>query len=350
MKPAEIEEFDLPQPEADAPSRGEFPHVKVHPAAALFPMMTDAELDALAKDIEANGLKHPIVIWTPGNWDDACQLTYGKRPRKRTDIGRTGVDWYVLDGRNRLAALERLGQVKFAADGWPRWCDYGEEGDYGEGDAAILSASDVPDPFAYVISANAHRRHLTAERKSELIEAVIKAKPQASNREIARQTNSDHKTVANKRTKLEARGEIPHVEKRTDSKGRQQPANRKAQLVESQRHADEKIAAAQRDIADAEEAKRRADEELSAQPPQPDNDNAPAVETVANDPTCYTGVVGYAEPPHKERAREIVAGLNQNGRNIWRKVLKQLGDIPPAMILAALDEVEAAAAPEAVAS
>src|SRR6476646_7445682 len=39
---------------------------KVHPAADVFPMMSDEELDALAKDIEENGLREPIKIMRVG--------------------------------------------------------------------------------------------------------------------------------------------------------------------------------------------------------------------------------------------------------------------------------------------
>jgi len=39
--------------------------IKVHPAADLFPMMSDAELDALAKDIAEHGMHQGIVLWTP---------------------------------------------------------------------------------------------------------------------------------------------------------------------------------------------------------------------------------------------------------------------------------------------
>ena len=54
---------------------------KVHPAADLFPMMEAEELDRLGADIKANGLRKKIAV---------CQLE-------------------ILDGRNRLEAMERFG-------------------------------------------------------------------------------------------------------------------------------------------------------------------------------------------------------------------------------------------------
>ena len=51
-------------------------------------------------------------------------------------------------------------------------------------------------PYAYVTSANIHRRHLTAEQKRELIAKLIEADPTKSNRQIAKTVKVDHKTVA----------------------------------------------------------------------------------------------------------------------------------------------------------
>jgi hypothetical protein len=66
-------------------------YLPIHPAAELFPRMTDAELDEIAKDIKKRGLQQPIVLWSPGYEED------GKNDRPR----------YVLDGINRLDACER---------------------------------------------------------------------------------------------------------------------------------------------------------------------------------------------------------------------------------------------------
>ena len=54
----------------------------VHPAAAIWPMLTDDELDSMAADIKANGLQTAIVLDAEGR---------------------------VLDGRNRLEACRRAG-------------------------------------------------------------------------------------------------------------------------------------------------------------------------------------------------------------------------------------------------
>src|SRR5215208_5261684 len=73
-------------------------HIKVHPAADLFPMMSDDELDALGKDIRDNGLRHPIIIYL-----DRI------KPERRKDSYPATDEMVVLDGRNRLSAMERVG-------------------------------------------------------------------------------------------------------------------------------------------------------------------------------------------------------------------------------------------------
>ena len=75
------------------------------------------------------------------------------------------------------------------------------------------------DPYAVVISANIHRRRLTADQKRELIANVLKAKPELSDRAIAKQVKADHKTVAKVRAKKKPNGELPHKD-RTEASGR----------------------------------------------------------------------------------------------------------------------------------
>jgi hypothetical protein len=101
-----------------------------HPAALIFPMMGDTDLQELAEDIKANGLHDPIVL----------------------------LDEMVLDGRNRLAACKLAG------------CE-----------PSFVSAT-VDSPVHYVISKNLHRRHLTASQR-----AAIGAEMMPMLREEARQ-------------------------------------------------------------------------------------------------------------------------------------------------------------------
>ena len=81
-----------------------------------------------------------------------------------------------------------------------------------------------------MLALNVHRRHLTAEQKREVIAKLIEAQPEKSDRQIAKQVKRDHKTVGAVRAQMEDVGRVPHVETRTDTKGRKQPIkkNRRA--------------------------------------------------------------------------------------------------------------------------
>jgi len=86
----------------------------VHPAAELFPMMSETEFQAMKEDIRIHGQNDDVLIWN------------GK----------------LLDGRNRLRACTELG----IEPGW----------------------SELPktiDPVAWVLSHNLHRRHLTTSQR-----------------------------------------------------------------------------------------------------------------------------------------------------------------------------------------
>src|SRR5262249_52579845 len=100
---------------------------KVHPAADVFPMMSDEELAALGEDIKKNGLASlPVRDYSSG---------------------------LLLDGRNRFEAMERAGLdfsgVKFCTE-----------------------ADDEVDPVKFIISLNIHRRHLTKQQQADLIVAA----------------------------------------------------------------------------------------------------------------------------------------------------------------------------------
>lgn len=85
-----------------------------HPAALIFPLMEDAELDALAESIRVNGQLHPVMM-------------YGGR---------------ILDGRNRWLACGIAGVE-------PKIANY---------------TGNTPTQYAF--EANATRRHLTTTQRA----------------------------------------------------------------------------------------------------------------------------------------------------------------------------------------
>lgn len=99
----------------------------VHPAAELFPLLSDDELRELADDIREHGLHQPVWLY---------------QDRERGPM--------LLDGRNRVRAC------MLASVPWTRR--------FYEGD----------DPIAFSISANEKRRHLTAGQRDFLALEVEK--------------------------------------------------------------------------------------------------------------------------------------------------------------------------------
>src|SRR5215831_3474320 len=76
-------------------------------------------------------------------------------------------------------------------------------------------ASRKADPYDYVVSVNERRRHLTTAQRSEVAGKLLKARPDLSDRASAKTAQLDDTTVASKRRKLEAGGEIHHPTRRT---------------------------------------------------------------------------------------------------------------------------------------
>jgi len=184
-----------------APWRDTLP---IHPAAELFPRMSPNELKALGADIVRNGLTSPIALWRADP----------KAPEQ------------LLDGRNRLDAIE-LVTGKPVEIGAPSLIA-------GEDFLAcnkVITLDSKTDPFAYVISANIHRRHLTAEKKRELIAELLKAQPEKSNRQIAETMKASHVTVGAVRTQMESTGQIDQLTK-TVGKDRKARSKPKRQTVE----------------------------------------------------------------------------------------------------------------------
>lgn len=96
---------------------------EIHPAASAFPLMPEAELEQLAKDIATRGQDLPIV------------LHQGQ----------------VLDGRNRLLACERAGVP-------PKTVEWDGRGG---------------SPTAFAVGANIHRRHLTESQRAMLAAELL---------------------------------------------------------------------------------------------------------------------------------------------------------------------------------
>ena len=157
------------------------PRLEFHPLSNTFPMLPEDLLVEMAADIKESGQQEPIRIYQ------------GK----------------ILDGRNRYKACLLAGV------------------------APITIEYDGDDPVGFVISANLHRRHLTQAQKQEVVGKALAAHPELSDRAIAKLVRVDHKTVGAKRAELEARGEIPRVKTRSDTKGRLYPVRGKSALRRS---------------------------------------------------------------------------------------------------------------------
>jgi hypothetical protein len=179
----------------------------VHPAANLIPPLTDAEFKDLCADIEKNGLQVPVVLFVESNGDES-----------------------LLDGRHRLDAMQLLSDeskdqsTRLVVSRRPDLRLYFERNNT-VGAVPVRRVRNV-DPYAYVISANLHRRHLTPEKRQNLIIEIIAKNPEKSDRQHGNELGVDHKVISRARAKGEDVGRVPHVEKRTDTKGRQQPASR----------------------------------------------------------------------------------------------------------------------------
>ena len=93
--------------------------MKAHPAAELFPRLSESELVALKNDILAHQQEHPIIVWND----------------------------MIVDGRNRFRACEMLGRKPKIKE-----MQFADE-------AAVIS---------YIISTNMRRRHLTESQRASI--------------------------------------------------------------------------------------------------------------------------------------------------------------------------------------
>ena len=161
----------------------------IHPAATLLPRMSEPELKDLGEDIKRRGLLVPLAII----------------------VDEDGTD-RLLDGISRLDAMEMAGLEVVNKDI----------------DIAVPHHT-VPvgtDPYAYVLSANVRRRHLTNDQKRDVIVEILKVQPHKSNRQIAKEVGASHPHVAKVRHEAEEAGDVETVTTSIDTKGRKQPTRK----------------------------------------------------------------------------------------------------------------------------
>lgn len=130
------------------------PEYRPHPAADLFPKLSDVRLNELAENIKAEGLQNPIVLF----------------------------DGMILDGRNRLAACEIAGIE-------PR---------FEQAEADI-------NPWEWVWSQNGERRDLVADQRYLIFAEKNEhsAKWHATKERIASEANAKRSEAAKARERTE---------------------------------------------------------------------------------------------------------------------------------------------------
>jgi hypothetical protein len=206
----------MPQDIGAAGQTGQAPfdwraHLPVHPAADEYPLLRDIDPErfaAVAEDIRLNGLRAPIIAWSPaGGRDDGLAVDAPA----------------VLDGRNRLDILAYLGLLYETPDhhvGLRRWTN----GIWSDRSGSRIDSEFHHvfggDPYKISASYNVHRRDLNAEHKRGLIAGLLKREPEASNNSIAKRLAVDDKTVAAVRREMEANSEIPNKPNRVEANGR----------------------------------------------------------------------------------------------------------------------------------
>lgn len=119
----------------------------------------------------------------------------------------------ILDGHHRVQICRELGITDYPVTvrfGFSEW-----------------------DKIEHLRKLNSLRRHMTADEFREQLENCLCDVPEWSDRRIAEIVGVHHTTVATARKRLEDVAKISHVETRTDSVGRQQPATKPKTIVAS---------------------------------------------------------------------------------------------------------------------
>lgn len=162
----------------------------------LLPELSDEEFAALKADIDNRGVMVPLEMDERGN---------------------------LLDGHHRLRACRELGITDYPT--------------------IIRPGLSEAEKTEHILALNLDRRHLSQEQRRSLIAKVLKATPEASNREVARVMKVDHHTVASVREDLESTGEFPQLERTIGADGKARPARRPAVLADNERATEKALTA-----------------------------------------------------------------------------------------------------------
>ena len=142
---------------------------EVHPSAAVFPMMSEKEIKALAEDIKKNGMHQPPVFWAASSKDPP----------------------YLIDGRNRLEAAMRIDSDLQWVKQDDRWL-------------LMTKMLDI-DPVAFIIGINVKRRHLTKKQQADLIVKARRAESVAEKRSVGGSSKGKKVVVVQPRTRSRRR-------------------------------------------------------------------------------------------------------------------------------------------------
>lgn len=149
----------------------------------VMPPLAAEDLAALRQSIKEHGVRQPVDVDEDGN---------------------------ILDGHNRAAIAKKL-KVPFPT--------------------RINTGLTDEEKRTLAREMNVARRHLTSKQKRDLIDGQLADTPSLSDRAMAAQLSVDHKTVGKRRETLVRRGDIPHVDKRTDTLNRSQPVQRQKSYI-----------------------------------------------------------------------------------------------------------------------
>jgi hypothetical protein len=158
--------------------------LRIHPACNALPLLSPNELRELADDIKRNGPQQPILV--------VANDPYGDRTKV--------ANLTLIDGRNRLDALELLGRRVVAANGaFVDGVSYRIE--HGPADAVA----------AKVVALNIRRRHLTPEQRVDLALKILQATNGAAPMSGEPSPVIEQAPVVTKKTKAGLRGSTPSL-------------------------------------------------------------------------------------------------------------------------------------------